>query len=97
MIRKPHEMVVCQICKEKKKLNEVLSGELVRPSIVEMIQKKHPDWSSEGFICRSDLNHFRTEYIPKPGGKRNGRTFNFGTGCHEKHEGSGAARQKCQC
>ncbi|HJX30534.1 MAG TPA: DUF1003 domain-containing protein [Thermodesulfobacteriota bacterium] len=56
-------MVVCQICKEKKKLNEVLSGELVRPSIVAMIQKKHPDWSSEGFICRSDLNHFRTEYI----------------------------------
>jgi uncharacterized membrane protein len=63
MIRKPNEMVVCQICKEKKKLNEVLSGELVRPSIVAMIQKKHPDWSAEGFICRSDLNHFRTEYI----------------------------------
>ena len=63
MIRKPYEMVVCQICKEKKKLNEVLSGELVRPSLVEMIQKKHPDWSSEGFICRSDLDRFRTEYI----------------------------------
>jgi len=63
MIRKPHEMVVCQVCKEKKKLNEVLSGELVRPSLVEMIQKKYPDWSSEGFICRSDLNQFRTEYI----------------------------------
>lgn len=30
MIRKPHEMVVCQICKEKKKLNEVLPGDLVR-------------------------------------------------------------------
>lgn len=63
MIRKPNEMVVCQICKEKKKLNEMLSGELVRPSLVEMIQKKHPDWSSEGFICRSDLDRFRTEYI----------------------------------
>jgi uncharacterized membrane protein len=63
MIRKLHELVVCQICKEKKKLNEVLSGELVRPSLVEMIQKKHPGWSSEGFICHSDLNRFRTEYI----------------------------------
>ena len=41
----------------------MLSGELVRPSLVEMIQKKHPDWSSEGFICRSDLDRFRTEYI----------------------------------
>ena len=56
-------MVVCQICKENKKLNEMLSGELVRPSLVEMIQKKYPDWSSEGFICRSDLARFRTEYI----------------------------------
>ncbi len=51
-------MVVCQICKEKKKLNEVLSGELVRPSIVAMLQKKYPDWFAEGFICRSDPNHF---------------------------------------
>ncbi|WAC07821.1 MAG: DUF1003 domain-containing protein [Thermodesulfobacteriota bacterium] len=63
MIRKPHELMICQICKEKKKLNEVLSGELVRPSLVEMIQKKYPDWSSEGFICRADLNRFRTDYI----------------------------------
>jgi uncharacterized membrane protein len=63
MTRKPNEMVVCQICKENKKLNEMFSGELVRPSLVEMIQKKYLDWSSEGFICRSDLNRFRTNYI----------------------------------
>ena len=47
----------------KEKAKRGVVGELVRPSIVAMIQKKHPDWSAEGFICRSDLNHFRTEYI----------------------------------
>ena len=96
MIRKPHEMVVCQICKEKKKLNEVLSGERVRPSPVEMIHKKCPDWFSEGFICRSDLNRFRTEDIQNLV-EKNGRTFNFGTGCHKTSEGAGSALQKCRC
>jgi hypothetical protein len=57
------ERVVCQICKEQKKISEVLPAELVRSHIVELIRKKHPEWSSSGFICLPDLNHFRTEYV----------------------------------
>lgn len=63
MKRKQQETVLCQICKEKKKLSEVIPAELVREHLVETIRKTHPDWSSSGFICISDLNHFRAKYV----------------------------------
>jgi uncharacterized membrane protein len=63
MAKKPHKTVVCQICKKRKALSEVLPGSLVRDSVVEIIRKQHPDWSASGFICLDDLNHFRTEYV----------------------------------
>jgi len=55
--------VRCQICNEQKELSEVRPAELVRQPIVDIIRKTHPDWSTSGFICNSDLNHFRTEYV----------------------------------
>jgi len=63
MTKKKQETVLCQICKEQKKISEVLSAEIIREPIVERIKATHPDWSSEGFICISDLNHFRSEYV----------------------------------
>jgi len=63
MTRKQQETVLCQICKEQKKLSEVIPAQLIREPIVETIRKTNPDWSSDGFICTSDLNHFRTEYV----------------------------------
>lgn len=63
MTKKPNKTAVCQICKKRKVLSEVFPGALVRDSVVELIRKKHPDWSSDGFICLDDLNHFRTEYV----------------------------------
>jgi uncharacterized membrane protein len=63
MAQKEHKTAVCQICKTRKALNEVLPGTLVRDPIVEIIRKAHPDWSSDGFICLDDLNSFKTEYV----------------------------------
>ena len=63
MTKKKQETVLCQICKEQKKISEVLSAEIIREPIVERIKATHPDWSSKGFICISDLNHFRAEYV----------------------------------
>jgi uncharacterized membrane protein len=63
MISKDQETVKCQVCKKQKKLSEVLSAEIIREPIVERIKAAYPDWSSEGFICISDLNHFRAEYV----------------------------------
>lgn len=63
MGRKQQDTVFCQICKEQKKRNEVIPAELIREPIVETIRKTYPDWSSSGFICISDLNQFRANYV----------------------------------
>lgn len=63
MEKKQEKKFLCQICKEKKKLSEVVPAQLVRKPIVDIIRKTHPDWSSEGYICNTDLNTFREEYI----------------------------------
>lgn len=63
MEKKQEKKVFCQICKEKKKLTEVTPAQLIRKPIVEVIRKKYPDWESEGYICNTDLNNFRQEYI----------------------------------
>ena len=63
MVKKQQETITCQICKKPKKQNEVRPAALVREPVVEIIRKTHPDWSSDGFICISDLNHFREEYV----------------------------------
>jgi uncharacterized membrane protein len=57
------EQVVCQICGRKKNLSEVWPGELIRDSVQELLRKKNPDWDSRGYICLTDLNHFRAEYV----------------------------------
>jgi uncharacterized membrane protein len=53
----------CQICNQLKKSDELMPAELVHASIVESIMKNHPDWSSRGYICLNDLNHFRIKHI----------------------------------
>ena len=62
MMRQQRE-IICQICKEPKRRNEVVPAELVRAPLVSLIKKTYPDWSSEGFICISDLNRFRAQYV----------------------------------
>jgi uncharacterized membrane protein len=63
MAKKQQETFLCQICKGQKKLSEVIPAELVREAVVETIRKTYPDWSSSGFICISDLNQFRANYV----------------------------------
>ena len=63
MAKKQIDTFLCQICKGQKKLSEVIPAELVREAVVETIRKTYPDWSSSGFICISDLNQFRANYV----------------------------------
>ena len=63
MISRRQEYVTCQICQKQKKMNEVLPAELVSELLVEIIRKAHPDWSSSGFICVSDLTSFRAKRV----------------------------------
>jgi uncharacterized membrane protein len=44
-------------------MSEAMPAELVREPLVEIIRKTHPDWSSSGFICLSDLDQVRADYV----------------------------------
>ncbi|MDO9537264.1 MAG: DUF1003 domain-containing protein [Thermoplasmata archaeon] len=63
MARKQEETVLCQICGKQKRASVSVHGELVRPSIVSHIIRIHPDWSPSGYICFTDLNAFRGQYV----------------------------------
>ncbi len=63
MTGKRQETVLCQICGKQKKTTEVMPAQVVREALVETIRKTHPDWSSSGFICISDLNQVRAKYV----------------------------------
>jgi len=51
--------VVCQVCHESKPRDEVVPARLVRASVIDTIRKEYPDWSPDGYICLTDLQHFR--------------------------------------
>jgi uncharacterized membrane protein len=57
------ETFLCQICSELKKHDEIVPAGSVPEPIAELIRKEYPRWSSEGYICRTDLNRFRTQYV----------------------------------
>jgi len=63
MARKSRESAACQICGKQKRLIELLPAELVRAPVVEIIRRTHPSWDPGGYICMTDLNRFRADFI----------------------------------
>jgi uncharacterized membrane protein len=57
------KIAICQICKQAKSPADLIPGELVRESIAALIKLKNPKWNSTGFICREDLDRYRSDYI----------------------------------
>src|SRR5438132_2714133 len=55
--------LVCEICKRPKSPLDGMLAELIRPSLLEFIKKRMPDWDGNGFICLDDLGEFRKEYV----------------------------------
>jgi hypothetical protein len=64
----PAKSAVCQICQQEKRMSELLPAEVLRPSLVRLIKARHPDWSPAGYICISDLNRFRMDYVKRADG-----------------------------
>jgi hypothetical protein len=54
---------VCQVCGKQKNYTEVIPAASIRDAIVAIIRNAVPDWSPDGYICREDLQKFRTEYL----------------------------------
>ena len=53
----------CQVCHQEKSANEILPASLVRAPLIEVFKKDNPNWSTEGYICNTDLNHVRNIYV----------------------------------
>jgi uncharacterized membrane protein len=55
--------VVCQICGAEKSEGEAWPGELLRQGLQQTIKKRYPHWSPTGYVCNTDLNRLRGEYV----------------------------------
>jgi uncharacterized membrane protein len=55
--------MICSICGKSKARSMVMPSALVRSAVAEQIRATYPDWKREGYICLSDLNRFRMQYI----------------------------------
>lgn len=55
--------LTCRICGKTKSKSQMIPAALVRNAIVEQIRMASPTWSPEGYICATDLNRFRVQYI----------------------------------
>jgi uncharacterized membrane protein len=55
--------LICQICKKPGSPHDGMLAELIRPSLLEFIKKRMPDWDGTGFICLDDLGEFRKDYV----------------------------------
>jgi uncharacterized membrane protein len=58
-----NETFFCQICNEPKIREEVVRAQSVSEPIARLIRAEYPAWSSEGYICRADLDRFKAQYI----------------------------------
>ena len=63
MKKRSEKTLICQICKKQKKPSEIIPAELVSQPVSDTIKKNYPDWTNDGYICLSDLNHFRALHV----------------------------------
>ena len=53
----------CVVCGETFPARDLVAGGVIRPALAEQIRQTHPGWSSDKFICRTDLATFRANYV----------------------------------
>jgi len=63
MNKQPRQLRSCAICGKSFAARELMPGSAVREIVAREIERDYPDWSAEGFICRSDLNRYRAKHV----------------------------------
>ena len=58
-----NDMHVCAICGKSLTSRDLIPAAAVRDVISAEIVHEYPKWSSESFICRTDLARYRTNYV----------------------------------
>lgn len=57
------ETLTCPVCTLEYPSAELVSGSLLRPALVALIQQDHPVWTTSDAICRDDLARYRNRYL----------------------------------
>ena len=57
------ETSICQICKEPRPSTQGQLADIIRPSLLEFMKKRHPQWNGQGFVCFDDIGDCRKEYV----------------------------------
>jgi uncharacterized membrane protein len=63
MIPKQRVEAQCFSCSRSAPLDSLISGEIIRPAVAELIKKRKPDWTAAKMLCSECLNVFRSEYV----------------------------------
>jgi uncharacterized membrane protein len=53
----------CSVCGREVPTRDIVRLDVVRPAIIERIRQENPDLPADGFICRADLDRFRSSYV----------------------------------
>ena len=53
----------CAVCGKNFPARALVSGAVVQETLTELILHYHPQWSSDAFICHSDLSRYSTDYV----------------------------------
>ena len=57
------ETFPCRICGLQKEKSELVPADRIPASIVDSITREYQAWLPEGYICQTDLNRFRIQYV----------------------------------
>jgi uncharacterized membrane protein len=61
---KPHNShATCAVCGKQFPVRDMLPDVMVQDTISARIRRDFPEWSSDSFICRSDLARYSVEYV----------------------------------
>jgi uncharacterized membrane protein len=55
--------VKCELSGKTVPLSKAVPAESIPDGVAELIQKDRPEWSRAGYVCRDELNRYRTAYI----------------------------------
>jgi uncharacterized membrane protein len=53
----------CVVCGKDMPARDIVRLDVLRPAIIERIRKDQPELPADGFICRSHLDRFRSDYV----------------------------------
>ena len=53
----------CPHCQRLFSLDKMVSGELIRPGVAELVKKRVPSWTPSDMLCRDCVDLFRSEYV----------------------------------